>query len=190
MNKRIRSSLAASLLAVSMLPFSAHAGLFDDEEARKAILDLRSRIDALQPQIDDKATKKSLLDLATQNEQLKQEIAKLRGQLEVLTNELANAQQRQKDFYVDLDSRLRKMEPQRITVDGKEFDASMDKPAEFPLNRVIKCWTEGVQMMKPGGKAKLTCPPQIAYGERGAGGVIPPNATLQFEVELLDVVRK
>ena len=75
--------------------------------------------------------------------------------------------------------------------DGKEFDASMDKPAEFPLNRVIKCWTEGVQMMKPGGKAKLICPPQIAYGEKGAGaGVIPPNATLHFEVELLDVVRK
>jgi FKBP-type peptidyl-prolyl cis-trans isomerase FkpA len=75
-------------------------------------------------------------------------------------------------------------------MDGKEFDASMDKPAEFPLNRVIKCWTEGVQMMKPGGKARLTCPPQIAYGERGAGGVILPNATLQFEVELLDVVRR
>ncbi|HEY8047548.1 MAG TPA: FKBP-type peptidyl-prolyl cis-trans isomerase [Ramlibacter sp.] len=74
--------------------------------------------------------------------------------------------------------------------DGKEFDASMDKPAEFPLNRVIKCWTEGVQMMKPGGKAKLTCPPQIAYGAKGAGGVIPPNATLVFEVELLDVTRK
>ena len=72
-------------------------------------------------------------------------------------------------------------------LDGREFDASMDKPAEFPLNRVIKCWTEGVQMMKPGGKAKLTCPPQIAYGEKGAGGVIPPNATLQFEVELLGV---
>ena len=74
--------------------------------------------------------------------------------------------------------------------DGKEFDASMDKPAEFPLNRVIKCWTEGVQLMKPGGKAKLVCPAQIAYGEKGAGGVIPPNATLHFEVELLEVVRK
>jgi FKBP-type peptidyl-prolyl cis-trans isomerase FkpA len=74
--------------------------------------------------------------------------------------------------------------------DGKEFDAAMDKPAEFPLNRVIKCWTEGVQMMKPGGKAKLICPPQIAYGEKGAGGgAIPPNATLHFEVELLDVTR-
>ena len=73
--------------------------------------------------------------------------------------------------------------------DGREFDSSYKRgePAEFPLNRVIRCWTEGVQMMKPGGKAKLTCPPQIAYGEKGAGGVIPPNATLNFEVELLEV---
>jgi FKBP-type peptidyl-prolyl cis-trans isomerase FkpA len=75
--------------------------------------------------------------------------------------------------------------------DGREFDSSHKRgqPAEFPLNRVIPCWTEGVQMMKPGGKARLTCPPAIAYGERGAGGVIPPNATLQFEVELLSVRR-
>jgi FKBP-type peptidyl-prolyl cis-trans isomerase FkpA len=74
--------------------------------------------------------------------------------------------------------------------DGKEFDSSHKRgaPAEFPLNRVIKCWTEGVGLMKPGGKAKLTCPPAIAYGERGAGGVIPPNAVLHFEVELLGIV--
>ena len=73
--------------------------------------------------------------------------------------------------------------------DGKEFDSSYKRgePTEFPLNRVIPCWTEGVQLMKPGGKAKLTCPPAIAYGERGAGGVIPPNATLNFEVELVSV---
>lgn len=73
--------------------------------------------------------------------------------------------------------------------DGKEFDSSYARgtPIEFPLNRVIPCWTEGVQRMKVGGKAKLTCPSQIAYGERGAGRTIPPNATLVFEVELLGI---
>ncbi len=75
--------------------------------------------------------------------------------------------------------------------DGKEFDSSYKRgePTEFPLNGVIRCWTEGVQRMKPGGKAKLICPPGIAYGSRGAGGVIPPNATLHFEIELLSVSR-
>jgi FKBP-type peptidyl-prolyl cis-trans isomerase FkpA len=75
--------------------------------------------------------------------------------------------------------------------DGKEFDSSIARgqPAEFPLNRVIKCWTEGVQKMKVGGKAQLVCPPAIAYGARGTpGGPIPPNATLHFEVELLGIV--
>ena len=73
--------------------------------------------------------------------------------------------------------------------DGKEFDSSYKRgePIEFPLSGVIKCWTEGVQRMKVGGKAKLTCPSKLAYGERGAGGVIPPNATLLFEVELLAI---
>ena len=73
--------------------------------------------------------------------------------------------------------------------DGKEFDSSYKRgePIEFPLTGVIKCWTEGVALMKVGGQAKLTCPSSIAYGARGAGGVIPPNATLVFEVELLGV---
>ena len=74
--------------------------------------------------------------------------------------------------------------------DGREFDSSHARgaPASFPLNRVIKCWTEGVQRMKVGGKARLTCPAAIAYGERGAGGgAIPPHAILHFEVELLGI---
>lgn len=73
--------------------------------------------------------------------------------------------------------------------DGKEFDSSYkrNKSIDFPLTRVIPCWTEGLQLMKVGGKAKLTCPPATAYGDRGAGGVIPPKATLFFEVELLAI---
>jgi FKBP-type peptidyl-prolyl cis-trans isomerase FkpA len=76
--------------------------------------------------------------------------------------------------------------------DGKVFDASERHggPATFPLNGVIPCWTEGVQKMKVGGKARLVCPSAIAYGDRGAGADIPPGATLDFEVELLEVVKK
>lgn len=72
---------------------------------------------------------------------------------------------------------------------GKEFDSSYkrNQSISFPLSGVIPCWTEGVQMMKPGGKAKLVCPPELAYGARGAGSDVPPNATLIFEVELLSV---
>lgn len=77
-------------------------------------------------------------------------------------------------------------------VNGTEFDSSYKRgtPAEFPLGGVIKCWTEGVAKMKVGGKAKLVCPSEIAYGERGAGGSIPPNSVLNFEVELISIAGK
>lgn len=73
---------------------------------------------------------------------------------------------------------------------GQEFDSSYKRgqPATFPLSRVIPCWTEGVQKIKAGGKAKLVCPPNLAYGNREIPG-IPANSTLIFEVELLDIVR-
>jgi tol-pal system protein YbgF len=113
-----KSALGAALVAAfSCAPIAAHAGLFDDAEARKAILDIRTRLDSLQA---DKADKSSTLTLADQNDQLRQEIARLRGQVEVLTNQLSEAQQRQKDFYVDLDTRVRKLEPQQVTIDGKD----------------------------------------------------------------------
>jgi len=75
--------------------------------------------------------------------------------------------------------------------DGKVFDSSVrrNQPAEFPLNGVIPCWTEGLQRMKAGGKAKLVCPSSIAYGDQGRPPVIPGGATLVFEVELLEIVK-
>jgi FKBP-type peptidyl-prolyl cis-trans isomerase FkpA len=75
--------------------------------------------------------------------------------------------------------------------DGTVFDSSVarNEPAEFPLNQVIPCWTEGVQQIKVGGKSKLTCPASLAYGPEGRPG-IPGNAALVFEVELLEIVAK
>lgn len=74
-------------------------------------------------------------------------------------------------------------------VDGKEFDSSFRRgnPLEFKLDNVIKCWTEALQLMKPGGKARLVCPANMAYGDNGAGDLILPGATLAFEVDLLEV---
>lgn len=132
MIKFSKSGIASACLALAAIaPFQAHAGLLDDDEARKAIVELRAKVDAmardLSARIDTKSDKTSALEMLNQHEQTMQEIAKLRGQLEVLTNELANAQRRQKDFYTDLDARLRKLEPKKITIDGKE--SSVD-PAE------------------------------------------------------------
>ncbi|HEX8916617.1 MAG TPA: FKBP-type peptidyl-prolyl cis-trans isomerase, partial [Humisphaera sp.] len=75
-------------------------------------------------------------------------------------------------------------------IDGTKFDSSVDRgePITFPLNGVIKGWTEGLQLMKPGGKARLVIPPAIGYGPEGSDP-IPPNATLVFEVQLLEIVK-
>lgn len=74
---------------------------------------------------------------------------------------------------------------------GTEFDSSYkrNEPIAFPLQGVIPCWTQGVQKLKVGGKARLTCPADTAYGARGVPGVIPPNSVLTFEVELLAIER-
>ncbi|MYM26167.1 tol-pal system protein YbgF [Duganella sp. FT135W] len=132
MMKFSKSGLSAALLAATVwLPLQAHAGLFDDDEARRALLDLRAKVEAMRTElngrIDTKSDKSSTLDLVTQNENLLQEIAKLRGQIEVLANDIANTQKRQKDFYVDLDARIRKLEPREVVIDGK---ASQVDPSE------------------------------------------------------------
>lgn len=77
-------------------------------------------------------------------------------------------------------------------IDGSVFDSSVDRgiPATFPMNGVIKCWTEGLQKIKVGGKARLVCPADVAYGDRGSPPRIKPGSTLVFEVELLEIVKK
>ena len=84
-----------------------------------------------------------------------------------------------------------KVNYQGALTDGTVFDSSYQRgePVTFPLNNVIRCWTEGVQMMKVGGKSRLVCPANLAYGERGAPPRIKPGATLVFEVELLEIVK-
>lgn len=124
-----------ALAFVFALPIAAQAGILEDDEARKAILDLRGKVDTMRRElvgmIDNKSDKSSTVDLINQNEQLRSEIARLRGQIEVLSNELANSQRRQKDFYVDLDTRLRKLEPQKVVLDGKEANVEPNEQKAY-----------------------------------------------------------
>ena len=80
---------------------------------------------------------------------------------------------------------------QGTLADGKEFDSSYSRgrPAELPLEALIPCWKEVLQQMKPGGAVRIVCPPETAYGSRGVEGKIPPEATLNFVIELLEVKR-
>ena len=114
---------ALCMALAAALPLQARAGLLDDDEARKAILDLRTKVENLSrdvnARIDTKSDKRDALELVNQHEQTMQEIARLRGQIEVLANDIANAQKRQKDFYADLDARIAKLEPRQVSIDGK-----------------------------------------------------------------------
>ena len=106
--KFTKSALMAALFAAT-LPLTASAGLFDDEEARKAVMDLKAKVAKLEADlknlIDTKTDKSATLDLIAQGDQIREEVSRLRGQVEILLNEIQVAQKRQKDFYTDLDSR-------------------------------------------------------------------------------------
>lgn len=142
MNKTIQASLvAAAMAAFSFAPLHAQAALFSDDEARRAIIDIRARLNNMQNEINAKADKSGNLEFNNQNEQLRQEIARLRGQVEVLTNELANAQKRQRDLYVDLDNRLRKLEPQQVTIDGKQV--SIEQAEQRSYDAALAYFKEG-----------------------------------------------
>jgi tol-pal system protein YbgF len=139
--KLSQTRLAAACLALAAwLPLHANAGLLDDDEARRAIIDLRAKVDALSrdvnTKIDSKSDKAAALDMLNQHEQTMQEIARLRGQLEVLANQVAISEKHQKDFYADLDTRLKKLEPRAEVIDGRQtevmptekqaYDSAMD----------------------------------------------------------------
>jgi tol-pal system protein YbgF len=128
---KMNKGLQAFLFAAMLMPTIASAGIFDDDEARKAILDLRTKLAALSTKLDakleDKADKTSVLELSNQIEPLRA----LRGQIEVLMNDLANAQKRQQDFYIDLDKRLRALEPKKLTVDGREVTIEQSEQRNF-----------------------------------------------------------
>jgi tol-pal system protein YbgF len=123
---KLSKSRLVCLALAAWLPLQASAGLLEDDEARKAILELRTKVDALardlNTRIDNKSDKSATIDMLNQNEQTMQEIARLRGQIETLANQLANVQKSQKDFYADLDSRIKKLEPQQATIDGRTAD--------------------------------------------------------------------
>ena len=130
---------AKALLALTLscaFVSTGHAALFEDDEARRAILELRQRVDVLQ-QVnqrsgdDNSQVRRSLLDLQTQIETLRMEHAKLRGQNEQLLRDVADLQRRQKDIAQGVDERLRQFEPVKVTVDGLEFQADADEKRDF-----------------------------------------------------------
>jgi tol-pal system protein YbgF len=126
----------AAAVAAGMLAFSAHAGLFEDDEARKAILDLRQKMDVAigdqrKTAEDNAQLRRSLLDLSNQIDALRNELATLRGQNENLTRNVVEMQRTQKDLTQGVDERLRKFEPGKVTVDGKEFVADPAEKQEF-----------------------------------------------------------
>jgi len=112
----LRMAAAACVAGSTMLCVPAHAGVFDDNEARKAVLDLRTKTDGLANQLS--AAQRTILDQSNRIDQLNQQVATLRGQNEDLANQVSTLQKQQKDYYADLDTRLKKFEPQQQTVDG------------------------------------------------------------------------
>jgi tol-pal system protein YbgF len=112
----LRFAAAACVAGPALMAVPAHAGMFDDDQARQAILDLRTKTDSLSSQLS--AAQRTILDQSNRLDQLNQQVATLRGQNEDMANQLATLQKQQKDYYTDLDTRLKKFEPQQQTVDG------------------------------------------------------------------------
>jgi tol-pal system protein YbgF len=116
LRSNLRAIAAAGVAGMALIALPAHAGLFDDDQARQAVLDLRTKTDSLSAQMA--AAQRTILDQSNRIDQLQQQLDALRGQNEDLTNQLTTLQRSQKDYYADLDTRLKKLEPQQQTIDG------------------------------------------------------------------------
>ena len=142
--RRVSRTLAGLCVGMALAAPAAHAGIFDDDEARRAILDLRQKLEqsneqqrarqaeqmaALTAQVEQ--LKRSLLDLSNQLEPLRADNARLRGQSEQLARDLADVQRRQKDIQSGVDDRMRKFEPQKVTLDGREFSVEPDEKRQY-----------------------------------------------------------
>lgn len=138
-----KSGIAALFLAFAAS--TAQAGILTDDGARQAILDLRAKVDKLAAElnarIDSKSDKSQALDFVNQNTQMRTEIAHLRGQIEVLANDLANAQKRQRELYADLDERIKKLEPREVTIDGQT--AQVDRNEQRAYNTAMELFKSG-----------------------------------------------
>ncbi|MFT5644723.1 MAG: tol-pal system protein YbgF [Janthinobacterium sp.] len=133
-----KSNLAIlALVAGAYMPLQAGAALFSDDEARRAVLDLRNKVNGiaseLNARIDAKADRTDALAQMNQHEQTMREIARLRGQIEVLANDVAIGEKRQKDFYADLDGRLRKLEPRMINIDGNDAAVAASEQSAYDV---------------------------------------------------------
>ncbi len=132
---KLSPSRIACFVLAAWMPLQASAGLLDDEEARRAILDLRAKVDAiardLSARIETKSDKSAQLDMLNQHEQTMQEIARLRGQIEVLANEVSKVQNSQRQLYADLDARLKRLEPRQETIDGQVAEVMPTEKAAY-----------------------------------------------------------
>ncbi len=153
MKTAIKTGCAISLIAVfAMAPMRAYA-LFEDDEARIEILKMRKKLEEIDQRIDSrlapvntrietKADKRIVMDMAGEIERLRSEVANLRGQVEVMTNELANSQSRLKDFYIDLDSRLQKLEQDQASGDARNAEAEKKNEIQLAFNAALTLFKE------------------------------------------------
>src|ERR1700758_3883539 len=125
----LRVAAAACVVGSALTAAPAHAGMFDDDQARQAILDLRGKADSLSSQLS--AAQRTILDQSNRLDQLNQQVATLRGQNEDMANQLSTLQKQQKDYYTDLDGRLKKFEPQQQTVDGVQGEVQPGETDAF-----------------------------------------------------------